>query len=173
VAISKQALLMIAATAALLILPTMNGFAFASASNILSNFLPAWEGFRSYPYWDYKQWSWGYGTRVPGSIDDRYMNPGGTITREQAMKDAMSHALRDYNYLKPLITIPLNKNQWAALLSFSYNLGRGNADNLIPNINAGNLDALENQWKQYINAGGVPNDDLIERRADEWSLFIS
>jgi len=142
-------------------------------SNILKNFLPAWEWFSAIPYWDYKQWSWGYGTRVPGSVADKNINPGGTITRAKAMTDALNHIQGDYNYLKPLIFRNLTGNQWAALLSFSYNLGPGNADNLVNNINTGDLAALETQWKLYINAGGVPNDTLIRRRAAEWNLYIS
>jgi lysozyme len=78
---------------------------------------------------------------------------------------------RDRAYLAPLVRVPLSSSQWAALLSFSYNLGPGNADNLVPEINARDWVALQTNWKQYINAGGVPNQRLIERRAAEWQLF--
>ena len=152
----------------LLLLNNMQAF-----KSILSSFLPNWEGFKSAPYWDYKQWSWGYGTRVPGSDTDPYKNPGGTISRNDAMQEALKHINSDYLYLKPFIKTPLNNNQWAALLSFSYNMGPGNADNLVANINNHNLTALEMQWKQYINAGGVPKPDLISRRNAEWDLYIS
>lgn len=141
--------------------------------DVLKTFLQRWEGFKSTPYWDFKQWSWGYGTRVPGSIDDPNVPPSGTISRTQAMIAAMSHAESDRAYLNSLLTRDLNSNQWAALLSFSYNLGRGNADNLIPNLNAGNFPALGEQWNLYVNAGGVPQDYLIDRRAAEWQLFNS
>lgn len=141
--------------------------------SILKTFLPNWEGFSTTPYWDIKQWSWGYGTRVPGSVDNKNVVPTGTISRSKAITDALDHVNHDYLYLKPMIKTPLNSKQWAALLSFAYNLGPGNADNLVANINSHNFAALETQWKQYINAGGVPNDQLIERRAAEWNLFIS
>lgn len=72
-----------------------------------------------------------------------------------------------------MIKAPLNSSQWAALLSFSYNLGPGNADNLVDNINNHNLTALKNQWESYINADGVPNSNLIQRRAAEWKMFVS
>ena len=144
----------------------------ASYKSILSKFLPTWEGFSATPYWDYQQWSWGYGTRVPGSVSDPAQNPGGTITRAQAMLMALAHVEKDYRDLNSLITVPLSANQWAALLSFSYNLGVGNADNLVANINSRNYAALETQWKLYVNAGGVPLQQLIERRAAEWALWI-
>lgn len=141
--------------------------------DILSTFLPNWEGFKSTPYWDYKQWSWGYGTKVPGSVANPSVKPAGTITRSKALQDALQHINNDYLYLKPMIKVPLNNKQWAAILSFSYNLGPGNADNLIPNINSGDYAALETQWKEYINAGGEPSDELIDRRNAEWQLFTS
>lgn len=156
----------------LLIIAAVAMAAVVTYKTILKTFLPVWEGFSSKPYWDYKQWSWGYGTKVPGSVADKNINPGGTITREQAFIDALQHIQGDYLYLKPMVKVPLSANQWAAFLSFSYNLGRGNADNLIPNINSKNFPALELQWKSYVNAGGVPLPSLINRRAAEWDLFV-
>jgi lysozyme len=143
-----------------------------SYKTILQKFLPTWEGFSATPYWDFRQWSWGYGTRVPGSTNISTMNPGGTITRAQALLFAIAYIEKDYTDLKKIITVPLSANQWAALLSFSYNLGVGNADNLAANINSNNYAALETQWKAYINAGGVPQQQLIDRRAAEWALWM-
>jgi lysozyme len=142
-------------------------------TNTLKQFLVAWEGFSAVPYWDVKQWSWGYGTKVPGSTNNAAINPGGTISREDAMTAAMDHVNKDYLYLKPLLHVDLSPNQWAAYLSFAYNLGPGNADNLVTNINNQDWQALETQWKLYINAGGVPSSNLIARRNAEWELFSS
>lgn len=136
-------------------------------------FLRLWEDFSATPYWDVSRWSWGYGTRVPGSTDNKAIRPSGTITQSQAMMDALVVVNHDYTYLKNLITVPLGAQQWAALLSFSYNLGPGDADNLVPNINAQDYAALETQWKKYVYAGGVVNSDLVERRDAEWTLFSS
>lgn len=144
-----------------------------SYTSILKTFLPSWESFSPTPYWDYKQWSWGYGTRVPGSVDNEDINPGGTIDRATAMSQMLSHIQGDYSYLKRLISRDLTASQWAALLSFSYNEGVGNADNLTTNINSGNDSALELQWKKYIYAGGVVSSTLVERRNAEWQLWTS
>ncbi len=141
--------------------------------NTLKSFLPPLEGFSAVPYWDHKQWSWGYGTRVPGSTDNKDIRPSGNITRERALNDAMAHVEADYLKLEALVTIPLTANQWSALLSFSYNVGIGNADNLVPNINARAWTALEAQWKKYIYASGVVNQTLVARRNKEWSLWTS
>ncbi len=130
---------------------------------ILSSFIPTVEGFRSNPYWDEKRYSWGYGTAAPGSA--------GTITREQAFADMLSHLMADYEKLLPRINVSLNAYQWAALLSFAYNVGVGNAYNLLPEINAGDMAALESNWKQYVYSGGQYNSDLVVRRRKEWELF--
>ena len=153
----------------ILILTTM-----ANWKTILTTFIPQWEGFEPKPYWDVKQWSWGYGTKVPGSGGPGSPNPGGSITKSQALQEAIKHLNNDYLYLRGLVRIPLKNNQWAALLSFSYNEGSGNADNLVANINAGpNYSALETQWKKYIYADGEISQDLIDRRDAEWNLFVA
>lgn len=146
-------------------------------SKLLGVLIPKFEGFSPKPYWDYQQYSWGYGTKVP----DKYMKNGKplgwgtenviTINKVDAFADAMLHIEASKSYLQKLIKVSLTGNQWAALLSFAYNLGDGNADNLVPNINSKNWAALKTQWNQYINAGGKPNQNLIERRAEEWRIF--
>lgn len=138
--------------------------------SVLKNFLPLVEGFSPVPIWDNKQWSWGYGTAAGY---DHSVKPKGTITREQAMNELIKVVDANYAILKPLIKRSLNGNQIAALLSFAYNLGPGNAKNLIPNINNGNDTALFSQWMKYINSNGVPNIGLENRRQKEIALYKS
>lgn len=133
--------------------------------NKLASFIPSVEGFRPHPYWDVKRYSWGYGTAAPGST--------GTITREQAFADMLTYLLADYVKLSARITRVLTVSQWTALLSFSYNLGVGDAYNLVPVINSGDDHALGIKWAKYVYADGVINDDLVERRGKEWGLWIS
>lgn len=133
--------------------------------NRLAAFIPTVEGFAPVSKWDFKQYSWGYGTAAPG--------PGLPITREQAFAEMLTHLLTDYDFLKPQVTRSLSVNQWTAYLSFSYNEGVGRADNLLVNINSHNDTALATQWRKYIYAGGVVSDDLIERREKELSLWFS
>lgn len=133
--------------------------------NKLASFIPSVEGFRPNPYWDVSRYSWGYGTAAPGST--------GTITREQAFKDMVTYLLNDYATLSGRVTRKLTVAQWAALLSFSYNEGIGRAYNLLSNINSGNDTALATQWRKYIYADGVINDNLVERREKELNLWFS
>lgn len=131
----------------------------------LASFIPSVEGFQPTPYWDVSRYSWGYGTAAPGST--------GTITREQAFKDMTTYLLNDYATLSGRVTRSLSVPQWAALLSFSYNEGIGNAYNLLANINTGNDTALAAQMRKYVYAGGVVNDHLVQRREKEINLWNS
>lgn len=156
-----------------LLLPKQLTDLMSAITNNLKTFLPPLEGFSTKPYWDHKQWSWGYGTRVPGSTNDPAINPGGTITREKAFEDMLKYLQNDLMELLPLVVPRLNAKQWTAFLSFSYNLGIGNAKNLLDNINKQDKAALELQWKKYVYASGVINSTLVARRNKEWQLWIS
>ena len=141
--------------------------------SILKTFFTKWENFSASPYWDVSRWSWGYGTKVPGSIDSKYNKPTGTISREQAWKDTTIYVNNDFTYLNKLITRKLKPQQWAALLSFSYNMGVDDADNLVNNINTNNDYALQTQWMKYIYINSQPSDYQKQRRSAEWQLWAS
>lgn len=131
--------------------------------NILKVFIPQVEGFHPKAVWDYKQYSYGYGTKAP--------NASATITKEAAFNEMVKVLQQNYNYLKPFIKVPLKPNQWAALLSFAYNTGNANAKNLVSNINKQDTTAVTNQMAKYINAGGKPLEGLKNRRAKEIALY--
>lgn len=126
------------------------------------------EGYTPFPFWDYKQWSWGYGTFAGA---DRNKKPEGNITKDKAKAEALVFMNTHYQQLKPLVKVDLKPNQWAALLSFSYNLGVGNAKNLLRNINAKNTSALEIQWNKYVIAGGKVLQGLVKRRKAEFAIW--
>ncbi len=143
--------------------------------SILSTFLPTWEGFSSTPYWDVKRWSIGYGTPalINGQLQtDFNKKPAITISKAQAMIDMLARNGSDMMELVTRITRPLRANQWAALLSFAYNLGIGNAFNLVENINNNDTNALQIQWNKYILVDGKVNDRQIKRRAAEFALWL-
>lgn len=133
---------------------------------ILSDFIPSEEGFSAKPYWDVSRWSWGYGTAAPGQN-------AGTITRERALADAITYLMRDYEDLGLRIRRVLSARQWAAFLSFAYNLGIGNAYKLVDEINAGDDTTLEREWKKYVYSGGEINPTLVNRRLREWEMWKS
>jgi len=157
----------LAAVAALVLLPLIVS---QSEPMTAAQLIASFEGFRAHPYWDVNRYSWGYGTPAPGAT--------GTITKEQALAELQQHSAADLQYLQPLITRPLNANQWAALLSFAYNEGSGNADNLVNNINAGDDQALADQWRLYNKARDaagnlVYSQTLADRREKELQTWFA
>lgn len=144
----------------------------------LKDIFVKFEGFSSVPYWDVKQWSWGYGTKVPGSSNDKTKKPSGTISRAKGMLDSFVHVEADKDRLRKALKVELNQKQMAALLSFSYNLGVGNALKMVDYINAGDLEFIGYKWRAY---NKVQNDVGVliaskhhtERRAYEWNLYNS
>lgn len=138
----------------------------------LKTIFERFEGFSAKPYWDVSRWSWGYGTQAPNPET----NPSARITKSQALTDSLAFINDQRNTLAPKITVPMNDNKWAALLSFGYNEGIGAALKLLPNINSGNKEALKNQWLSYNKVRNdkgilVFNEGLSRRRMYEFNLW--
>lgn len=138
--------------------------------NVLKSFIPSVEGFSPAAIWDYKQWSWGYGTAAGY---DRNKRPTGFITRSAAWAAAEKVLDQLYKQLQPKVKKNLTANQWAALLSFAYNAGAGNAMNIIQTINTGTPTEVVTRMKKYIYAGGKINQGLINRRDKEANLYLN
>lgn len=159
----------VAAAFLLLLFPNIMSGQTGVIMDIAEGFIKAHEGFIAKSRWDNKQYSWGYGTAAPG--------PGLPISEAQALQELRAFIQNHYNYLSGLITVPLNANQWAALLDFSYHEGKYNADNLITNINAQDWDAFATQVRLYnketVNGVLVYNEGFAQRREDELDLFFS
>jgi len=82
------------------------------------------EGFSAYPYWDYAQWSVGYGTRCPDDKLSEYQQNG--ITEEIALsllQQELTKFEADVNKFIDTYQLKLKQNQFDALVSFSYNCG--------------------------------------------------
>lgn len=166
----KVLLIGVAAVFLFLLFPNILSGQMGVLLDLAESFIISQEGFIPVSKWDNKQYSWGYGTRAPG--------PGLSITQSQAQSELEKFVQADYNYLKSLITVDLNANQWAALLSFSYNEGKGNADNLVTNINNQDWEQLAAQWRlynKYTDANGnlQYSSNLAQRRENELALFFS
>lgn len=136
---------------------------------VLKSFLPSVEGFSPVAIWDYKQWSWGYGTAAGFDPNKR---PVGTITREKAWSDAQKAIQANYSALKSYVKRELSPQQWAALLSFAYNAGVGNARNIVSTINVGTELDVVTRMKKYVYAGGKLNQGLVNRREKEAMLYM-
>lgn len=98
---------------------------------------------------------------------------GDTITEDDAINEMMLELNQKFKAIKDSIKVPLNTNQWDALLSFAYNVGEGALKNstLLKKVNEGNFDEVPSQFMRWINAGGRPLAGLWRRRLAEALLF--
>ena len=111
----------------------------------------------------------GYGTTAA------VINPvPATCTREQA--EAWLRTSIERSYAPPVnaMGVPLNQNQFDALVSFVYNLGPGSvgtSSTMGQRLRARDYKGASNAFGLYVNAGGKPLQGLINRRAAERKLF--
>ena len=73
-----------------------------------------------------------------------------------------------------LLKVTVNDNQFAALVSFTYNLGVENlaASTLLKLLNQGDVAGAAQQFKLWDHAGGVVLPGLVKRRQAEANLFL-
>lgn len=72
------------------------------------------------------------------------------------------------------VTVPLNPNQFDALVSLAFNIGAGNfgKSTLLRQLNAGNYRSAAEQFTAWNKAAGKVMPGLIIRRAAERALFL-
>jgi lysozyme len=89
---------------------------------------------------------------------------------EELLRDDLADAERA---VEKYVKVPLNENQFAALVSFVFNLGSGTLQKstLLKKLNAGDYDAVPREMMRFINAGGKPLKGLVTRRAAEAGLW--
>ncbi len=113
-----------------------------------------------------KIWSIGYG-------HTRTVRAGMTITPDEAdalLQDDLRLAERA---VQRLVAVPLNDNQFSALVSFTYNVGIGNFENstLLKLLNRGWYEQVPAQLTRWNNANGEALGGLSRRRAAEGQLW--
>jgi len=71
------------------------------------------------------------------------------------------------------VHVPLNQQQFDALVSFVYNLGAGNFESstLLRDLNAHDFAAVAGQLEGWVHAGSTVLPGLVTRRKAEARLF--
>lgn len=100
---------------------------------------------------------------------------GQTITKEEALQLLKQDIQTAEKAVKRLVTVPLNQNQFDALVSFTYNLGQGNlsTSTLLKKLNKGDYEGAANEFERWVYAGGKKLNGLVTRRKREKELFTS
>src|ERR1700722_5665933 len=126
-----------------------------------------YEGLHLTPYLcPAKVWTIGYG-------HSRTVRAGMKITPDQAdqlLDDDLRLAERA---VQRLVTVPLNDNQFSALVSFAYNVGIANFESspLLALLNRGWYEQVPAQLTRWDRGGGEPLGGLARRRAAEARLW--
>ncbi|MFJ7662951.1 lysozyme [Lysinibacillus sp. NPDC097162] len=141
-------------------------------SNAALNLIAKWEGFYANAYLcPAKVWTIGYGTTR--WANGQPVKKGEVIKKEEAWlllgKQVQEHA----NSIEQYVKTPLNQNQYDALASFQYNLGRHilKSSALLKYLNARQWEKACAEMLLYCNAGGKRLQGLVNRRIEEVALF--
>lgn len=96
------------------------------------------------------------------------VKPGQKITQEQA-DNLLKQDMKVYEkHVNTIVKIPLNQNQFDALVSFCYNCGSGNLKTL---VNGRNVQQIANAIPLYNKSNGKVLNGLVRRRKAEQELF--
>lgn len=103
-----------------------------------------------------------------------HVKPGMVITREQADELLRSDLRRFEDYVDQHCK-PATDNQFAALVSFCFNVGEGNlrTSTLRRMHNAGDHEGAKAQFARWNKGGGKVLTGLVRRRAAEAALYGS
>lgn len=125
------------------------------------------EGLRLHAYRDSGDiWTIGYGHT--GGV-----HPGDIVTLSQAEALLRRDLRQAERAVVEQVLVPLNDNQFAALVSFTYNVGPTGLtrSGLLQLLRAHKFLELRAEFLRHITAGGVPSQGLLHRRQVEIALF--
>ncbi len=118
-------------------------------------------------------WTIGYGHTAG-------VSPGQKVTKQQAEQLLREDLDGSAAAVERLISVPLTDNQFAALVSFTFNVGEGNlaTSTLRRKLNTGDYNAVPSQLSVWVMATDPatgkkrPLNGLVRRRAAEGQLWL-
>lgn len=126
-----------------------------------------WEGLRLAAYRDVGGvWTIGWGHTATA-------REGMTISEAEAERLLRADLRQFEAAVDRLVTVPLSDNQFAALVSFAFNVGVGafGGSTLLRRLNAGEYDAVPAELARWNKVKGVTVAGLANRRAAEAGLW--
>lgn len=130
--------------------------------------IKSFEGLRLKAYQDsVGVWTIGYGTTSS-------VQPGMVITQAQAEEFLRRDLRRFEQAVNDLVKVPLTTDQFAALVSFTYNVGEGalESSTLLRLLNQKDYQGAADQFLRWDKAGGQSLPGLTRRRRAERALFL-
>ena len=149
--------------------PTGGGSSSGKTSQDGVNLIKSFEGLRLTAYRDpVGVLTIGYGTTTG-------VSSGMKITQSQAEAYLKQDLAKFEQAVKDDVTVPLNSNQFDALVSFTYNVGEGalTSSTLLRLLNQGDYQGAADQFARWNKGdGGVELAGLTTRRKAERALFL-
>jgi lysozyme len=128
-----------------------------------------YEDFRPKPYDD------GTGTITIGYGHTRSPVMPASVTEEEAKEMLVQDVQHFEQAVKRELLVAVNRNQFSALVSLTYNIGEGAFRNstLLKKLNNQNFEAASNEFEKWTQGGGKELKGLVRRRAAERQLFMT
>ena len=148
-----------------------------AVSEDLVRVLKTMEGFNAKPYWDYGQWTVGYGTECPADKLEEYKANGIPETEAQKLLDKELDRFESaVNSFADKYGLKLKQHEFDALVSFSYNCGEGWMSETTGYFNTavrerGSVSEFVYGICLYSTAGG--EYILLDRRMCEANMYIN
>ncbi|AFY53470.1 phage-related lysozyme (muraminidase) [Rivularia sp. PCC 7116] len=97
------------------------------------------------------------------------------ITKERAMEILRDDVKQAEKTVKKLVKVPLNQNQFDALVSFVFNIGETQfaSSTLLAKLNNQDYNSVPSELNRWVHGSGKKLPGLINRRRDEGNLFQS
>lgn len=107
-----------------------------------------------------------------GAVSGKPITRGMTITQNQSTALLLSDIAWVESSIGKSVKVPLTQNQYDALCSFVFNVGKSAFENstLLKKLNASDYAGAADQLLQWKRAGNIP-DLLLPRRKRERELF--
>lgn len=142
-----------------------------------------WESFIPFAYDDFdnpkRRRKIQPGDRVNGTLTIGYgstgvhVKPGMTISEADASELLLDDLERFERCVERKVVVPLNDNQFAALVSFCFNVGEGNfgSSTLLKKLNQGDYESVPSELMKWVNSKKKRMQGLVNRRAAEAGLW--
>lgn len=158
--------------------PSVSAASGMKASEDCIAFIKKLEGFSKYPYYDYGQWTVGYGTACPSEDRARYDKDGITEAEADALlREYVAEFEADLNSFISSNSLKLKQCQFDALLSFTYNLGSNWMNNSSNFRTAVLKQKTGNDFifaiGRWCTADGEVLTNLIKRRLAEANMYLN
>ena len=135
--------------------------------------LKQWEGLKTKAYKDAGGvWTIGYGHTAMAGSPQPYQ--GQVITAAEAENILLKDLVQYEAAIENNVNVKLNDNQFAALVSFAFNVGIGAFKNstLLKKLNQGDFNAVPTELMKWTKAGGKKLQGLVNRRRAEGYLWM-